>query len=208
MPETSTPPGSHSCSSRAATLTPSPSRSSPSTTTSPRLTPIRNTIRRSAGDLRLRLGDDLLDRDRAGHGIDHRGELDDGAVAHQLDDAALVLGQQRVDRGLAQRLDRGQRASLVGLDQARVADDVGGQDRHQPALGTGCCRSGLHGRHLGGEQVAALGHRLEHLLRLVAERPADVADALGDRFVGDHHIGPDRRYDRVAVHKLSNGLQL
>ena len=34
-------PGLHICSSRAATLTPSPSRSSPSTTTSPRLIPIR-----------------------------------------------------------------------------------------------------------------------------------------------------------------------
>ena len=52
--------------------------------------------------LGLPVGDHLLDRDRAGDGIDHRGELDDRPVAHQLDDAALVLGQQRVDRLLAQ----------------------------------------------------------------------------------------------------------
>src|SRR5690242_14905589 len=43
-----TPPGSAMPSSRAATLTASPSRSAPSTTTSPRWIPIRNAMRRSA----------------------------------------------------------------------------------------------------------------------------------------------------------------
>src|SRR4051812_23517848 len=44
-----TVPGCASASSRAATLTPSPNMSSPSTMTSPRLTPIRNSRRRSVG---------------------------------------------------------------------------------------------------------------------------------------------------------------
>ena len=48
--------------------------------------------------LGLTLGHALLDRHRAGDGVDHRAELDDRPVAHQLDDAALVLGQERVDR--------------------------------------------------------------------------------------------------------------
>ena len=98
------------------------------------------------------------------------------------------------------RLDRGQRAGLVLLDQARVADDVGGQDRRQPALDArrGC--RGLRRHHLGSEQVAVPRHGLEHLLRLVAQRLADVAHALGDQFVTDHHVGPDRGHDRVAVH--------
>ena len=82
----------------------------------------------------------------------------------------------------------------------RVADDVGGQDRRQPALDARGGGRALRRRHLGGEQVAALGHGLEQLLRLVAQRLADVADALGDRFVADHHIRPDRGHDRVAVH--------
>ena len=86
----------------------------------------------------LTLGDRLLHGDRAGDGIDDRGELDDRAVAHQLDDAALVLGDDRIDRLGAKRLDRGKRAGLVGFDQARIADDVGGQDRRQPALGPFC----------------------------------------------------------------------
>ena len=54
------------------------------------------------GRLGLALGDRLLDRDGAGDRVDHRAELDDRPVAHQLDDAALVLGEQRVDRLLAQ----------------------------------------------------------------------------------------------------------
>ncbi len=109
--------------------------------------------------LGLAVGDRLLHRDRAGDGIDHRGELDDRPVAHQLDDPALVLGQQRVDRLLAQGLDRGQRAGLVLLDQARVADDVGGQDRRQPALDARDRCRGLRRHHLGREQVAALAAR-------------------------------------------------
>ena len=181
-------------------------QSSPSTTTSPRLTPIRNTIRRSGRRLGLAVGHGLLHRHRAGHRIDHRGELDDRAVAHQLDDAALVLGQQRVDRLLAQRLDRGQRAGLVLLDQARVADHVGGQDRGQPALGARRRCRGLRRHHLGRQQVAVPRHGLEHLLRLVAQRLADVAHALGDQFVTDHHVRPDRGHDRVAVHNPAGVL--
>ena len=156
--------------------------------------------------LGLAVGDRLLHRHRAGDRVDHRGELDDRPVAHQLDDPALVLGQQRVDRLLAQALDRGQRAGLVLLDQARVADDVGRQDRRQPALDArgGC--GALRRRHLGREQVAALGHGLEQLLRLVAQRLPEVADALGDQFVADDHTRPDRLHDRVAVHDTARVL--
>ena len=58
---------------------------------------MRKTIRAVGGGLGLMLGHRPLHRDRAGHGVDHRGELDDRPVAHQLDDAALVLGQERID---------------------------------------------------------------------------------------------------------------
>ena len=50
------------------------------------------------GHVPLALGHALLDRDRAGDRVDDAGELDQRAVAHQLDDPALVLGDQRVDR--------------------------------------------------------------------------------------------------------------
>ncbi len=86
----------------------------------------------------------LLDRHGAGHSIDDGAELDDGPIAHQLDDATVALAQERVDQLAAQTLDRGQRAGLVGLDQPRVADDVGGHDRDEPPL-LGC----RHGRAPG-----------------------------------------------------------
>jgi hypothetical protein len=53
-PETSTPPGSASCCSLAAMLTPSPKRSPPSTITSPRLMPIRSSMRRPSGSAAFR----------------------------------------------------------------------------------------------------------------------------------------------------------
>ena len=52
--EMQTPPGSHSVSSRAAMLTPSPKISSPSMMMSPTLMPIRNTMRLSSGIAALR----------------------------------------------------------------------------------------------------------------------------------------------------------
>ena len=84
--------------------------------------------------LGLTLGYALLDRHGARDGVDHRPELDDRPVAHQLDDAALVLGQERVDGRLAQPWYRGQRPHFVALDQPRIADDVGGQDRGEAPL--------------------------------------------------------------------------
>ena len=70
------------------------------------------------GQLSLALGDAVLDRDRAFDGIDDARELDQGAVAHQLDDAAAVLGDQRLDEVLAQRLQARDRAGLVGRHRA------------------------------------------------------------------------------------------
>jgi hypothetical protein len=49
-------------------------------------------------------------------------------------DAALVAGDLRVDQLAAQRLEPTKRFFLVGPDQPRVAGDIGGQDRRQPAF--------------------------------------------------------------------------
>ncbi len=85
----------------------------------------------------LPLGDILLDRHGAGDRVDHRAELDDRPVAHQLDDPAVALGEHRIDHRAPQFLDRRQRASFVRFDQARVADDVGRQDGREPPLRLG-----------------------------------------------------------------------
>ena len=75
----------------------------------------------------------LLQLDRAADGVDHTGELDQRAVAHELDDAAVVLGDLRLDEVPAQGLERGERARLVGRHEPRVADDVRSEYRRQPA---------------------------------------------------------------------------
>ena len=49
------------------------------------------------GDLGLALGHALLDRHRAATASTTEANSTERAVAHQLDDAALVLGEQRVD---------------------------------------------------------------------------------------------------------------
>ena len=92
------PPGSAIASSRAATLTPSPKMSSSSTITSPRLMPMRNWIQRAGVDVGVAPRHALLDLDRALHRLGDALELDQHAVAGGLDDAALVLGDRRVDQ--------------------------------------------------------------------------------------------------------------
>ena len=47
--------------------------------------------------------------------VDDAGELAERAVAHELDDAAAVLGDERLDQLLPVRLQSGERAGLVAL---------------------------------------------------------------------------------------------
>ena len=94
---------------------------------------MRNAMRRSSGSSAWRSATPVLDRGRALDRIDHARELDQHAIAHQLDDAAVVLGDLRLDEVLAQRLEARVRARLVGRHQPAVADDVRSQDRGEPA---------------------------------------------------------------------------
>jgi hypothetical protein len=58
-----------------------------------------------------------LHRKRAVYSIDHAAELDDGAIADQLHDAAVVGGDGWVEDGLSVPLQSTQRARLVGPHQ-------------------------------------------------------------------------------------------
>ena len=118
-------------SSRAAMLTPSPKMSSPSMTMSPRLMPMRNSNGGSAARLRSRHR--ALDRDGALDRVDDAAELDQRAIAHHLDDAAVARRDGRVERLAPDLPQRGERAGLVGAHHAAVADDVGGEDRGKPS---------------------------------------------------------------------------
>ena len=115
--------------------------------------PEANALRLRHGGLSL--GHAALDCDRARDRVHHARELAERAVAHELHDTATVLSDERLDELLAVNLEALERAGLVALHQARVADHVGRQDSGEPALRTGSS----HGRTLRdrlGEQPAIL----------------------------------------------------
>jgi hypothetical protein len=64
----------------------------------------------------------------AGDGFDDALKLDKQPVAGGLDDAALVLGDLRVDQIAAQRPQTRQRAGLVPFHQTAVSRDIGRED--------------------------------------------------------------------------------
>ena len=80
------------------------------------------------------LGHLPLHVDRAAHGVDDAGELDQKPVASGFDDAAAVFDDLRIDQFAPDRFQRRERAFLVGAHQPRIADHISGQDRRQPSL--------------------------------------------------------------------------
>ncbi len=69
--------------------------------------------------------------------IDDAGELDQQAIAHQLDDAPAVALDHGPQDLLAQVPDAAQCAGLVLPHQAGISDHIGGQDRGESALHQG-----------------------------------------------------------------------
>src|SRR5580704_6629277 len=84
-------------------------------------------------DTRVPLGYRLLHRDRAAHRIDDAGKFPQQAVAGGFDDAAAVLGDFRIEKLAAQRLEAFERAFLVRPHQPRIPRHIGGEDRGEPA---------------------------------------------------------------------------
>ena len=70
-----------------------------------------------------------LDIDRAIDRADHAGEFDQHAIAGQLDDPPLMLGDTRIDHFGAMLLQRGQRPDLIAAHQAAVTNHVSSHDR-------------------------------------------------------------------------------
>jgi hypothetical protein len=80
-----------------------------------------------------------LDRALNGKGafdsIDNAGELDQRAVTDQLDDAAFVLNDGRIENGLAVTLQSRQRAGLVGTHHAGIANHIRRKDGRKASIG-------------------------------------------------------------------------
>src|SRR6267378_4155471 len=99
-----TVPGWASASSRAAMLMPSPKMSSPSTMTSPRLTPIRSSRRRSGATGSL-IARDALHLDGAAQRVDDAREIRQQTVAGRAHDPPAMRRNQWVD-GAAKGAER------------------------------------------------------------------------------------------------------
>jgi hypothetical protein len=63
------------------------------------------------------------------HRIDDATELDNCAVAGALDDPAVMDSDDRIDQVASERPQTRQNPVLIGSGKARLADDVGHQDR-------------------------------------------------------------------------------
>ena len=81
--------------------------------------PIRKSIRRSSGTPGVALDHGVLNLDGAAHGVDDAAELDQGAVAAVLDDAALMDGDGRIDQVASERPQPRQNPILVGSGKPR-----------------------------------------------------------------------------------------
>ena len=68
------------------------------------------------------------------YGIDDAGELDQRAIAHELDDAAMEFFYCRIDQFSAARLEPRQCADLIVPHEAAVADHVGSKNGGQPSF--------------------------------------------------------------------------
>ena len=73
--------------------------------------------------------------DGPAHRFDRAGKLDQASVAGGFDDAPAMPGDTGIDQLAPARLELGERAFLVSAHQARIAGDIGGNDRRHLAFG-------------------------------------------------------------------------
>lgn len=73
----------------------------------------------------------LLELDRCIQGVDSAGKFDEGTIPGQLDQAATLPGQYRLQALRAMGLQASKGAVLVTAHQARIANDVRRQNRRQ-----------------------------------------------------------------------------
>jgi hypothetical protein len=90
-------------------------------------------------DVFLIIRDPCLQGNRTSHCVHDGAKLHKGTVAHQLNDAPLVLCEEWIHDLRAQPLDRGEGVSLVCFDQARIPGDVGGHNRREAPLDPARC---------------------------------------------------------------------
>lgn len=80
------------------------------------------------------LGYGALNVDGTAQSVDDARKLYQQPVPHRLDEAAMMLGDLRLEYCLKERAKSRARAFLVGLAHPRVADDIGHHDGSEVAL--------------------------------------------------------------------------
>ena len=76
-----------------------------------------------------------LDRQSAFNRVDGALELDQGSIAHKLEDPAMVRRYGRVNYDRTVSFQRREGTSLVARHHSRITDHVGGEDREKLAPG-------------------------------------------------------------------------
>jgi hypothetical protein len=82
----------------------------------------------------ISFGHAALDFDGASHGVDHAGELNEGAVPGILDDASAMLGDFGIEKRPSKSFYLRQRAFFVDPHQAARARDIRRQNSRQSPL--------------------------------------------------------------------------
>src|SRR5215469_4065706 len=100
--------------------------------TSPRLIPMRSTMRLSSGSPAFAASMPSCRTTEHPDGIHDAGELDQYAIAQELDDPSMVFANQWLEDFRAAGLEGGQRSSLVRLHKPAVADHIRGQNGGKP----------------------------------------------------------------------------
>ncbi len=86
------------------------------------------------GNLGVAIDHGALDLDGAAHRVHHAGKFRQQPVAGIFNGAAPMLLDLRIDELPEMRLEARVRSLLVRAHQARVAGDIGGEDRRKSAL--------------------------------------------------------------------------
>jgi hypothetical protein len=86
------------------------------------------------GGAGVALGHAALDFDRAADGVQHAGELDQDAVAHDLEDASVVARDGGIEELAKMGLQGTEGPLLVGLHQPGIANHVRRQNGRQTPL--------------------------------------------------------------------------
>ena len=110
--------------------------------------------------------DRLLHLDGAQHGIDHRAELDQHAIADDLHEPPMMRAQQRLHDLVAQPLQPGDGAGFVQLHQARVADHIGRQNRGKAALDLRCLQWRSSNRRAAAQRPRRMLTVVDHASRM------------------------------------------